>query len=79
MMSYFLTYLILYEVTVTATVYILALYCNTQAFMQAYLSTAVFPQSFSFFTIYLVQWFFRLAPWLRPKGNLFEFKSIDCC
>ena len=28
------------------------LYCNTQAFMQAPLSTAVFPQRFSFFTVY---------------------------
>ena len=64
----FLTYLILYEVTVAATVNVLAPYCNTQAFMQAPLSTAVFPQRFSFFTVY----------W-RPKRSLFEFKSVDRC
>ena len=79
MMSYFLTYLILYEVTVTATVYILALYCNTQAFMQAPLPTAVFPQKLSFFTVYLVQWLRGLAPWWRLKGSLFEFKFVDRC
>ena len=50
----FLTYLILYEVTVAATVYILALYCNTEALMQAPLSAAVFSQSLSFFTVYVV-------------------------
>ena len=75
----FLTYLILYEVTVAATVHVLAPYCNTQAFMQAPLSTAVFPQRFSFFTVYLVQWLRGLPPWWRPKRSLFEFKSVDRC
>ena len=75
----FLTYLISYEVTVAATVYILALYCNTQSFIQAPLSVVVFPQRFSFFTVYLVQWLRGLAPWWIPKGSLFEFTSADCC
>ena len=60
-----------YKVTVAATVYILALYYNTQAFIQAPLSTAVFPQGFSFFTVYLVHWLRGLAPWWTPKGSLF--------
>ena len=34
-----------------------------QAFIQAFLSTAVFPQRFSFFTVCLVQWLRSLAPW----------------
>ena len=75
----FLTYLILYEVTVAATVYILALYCNTQALIKAPLSTAVFPQSLSFFTVYVVQWLRGLAPWWRLKGSLFESKFVDRC
>ena len=75
----FLTYLISCEVTVPATVYILALYCNTRAFIQAPLSTAIFPQTFSFFTDYLVQWFRGLAIWWTSKGSLFKFKSVDCC
>ena len=74
-----LTYPISYEVTVAATVYILALYCNIQAVMQAPLCTAVFPQRLSFFTVYLVQWLRGLAPSWRPKGSLFEFKSVYCC
>ena len=53
--------------------------CSTQAFIQAPLSTAVFPQRFSFFTVCLVQWLRGLAPWWRPKGSLFKFKSVDCC
>ena len=52
MITYF--WHISYEVTVAATVYILALYCNTQAFMQAPLFTDMFPQRFSFFSVYLV-------------------------
>ena len=60
----FLIYLIPYEVTVAATVYILTLNCNIQAFIQATLSTAVFPQRFSFLTVYLVQW---LRGW--PHGG----------
>ena len=74
----FFTYLISYEVKVSATVYILTLYCNTQAFIEAPLSTAVFPQRFSFFTVCLVQWLRWLALWWRPKGSLFKFKSVDC-
>ena len=75
----FLTYLTSYEVIVAATVYILALYCNTQSFIQAPLSVVVFAQRFSFFTVYLVQWLRGLAPWWIPKGSLFEFTSVDCC
>ena len=74
----FFTYLIPYEVKVAATVYILTLYCSTQAFIQAPLSTAVFPQRFSFFTVCLGQWLRGLAPWWKPKGTLFKFKSVDC-
>ena len=74
-----LTYLILYEVTVAATVYILALYCNAQALMQASLSAAVFSQSLSFFTVYVVQWLRALAPWWRLKGSLFKSKFVDRC
>ena len=33
-----------------------------QAFIQALLSTAVFPQRFSFFTVCLVQWLHLVAP-----------------
>ena len=51
----FLTYLISYEVTVAATAYILALYYNIQAFIQASLPTAVFSQRFSFFTVYIYE------------------------
>ena len=75
----FLTYLISYEVTVAGTVYILVLYYNNQALIQAPLSTAVFPQRFSFFTVYLVQWLRGLAPWWRPKESLSKFNSVDYC
>ena len=51
-----------YEVTVAATVYILALYCNTQAFMQAPLSTAVFPKRFE--SLYCL--LSSVAPWVGP-------------
>ena len=60
-------------------VYIQTLYCNTQAFIQAPLSTSVFLQRLSFFTVYLDQWLRGLAPWWRPKGSLFKFKSEDYC
>ena len=35
----------------------------SQAFIQAFLSTAIFPQRFSFFTVCLVQWLNGVAPW----------------
>ena len=35
---------------------------STQAFIQALLSTAVFPQRFRFFTVCLVQWLSGVAP-----------------
>ena len=53
------------------------IFCDTQALMQAPLYTAIFPQRFSVFTVYLVQWFCGLAPWWKPKRSLFEFKSVD--
>ena len=65
----FLTYLISYEVTVPATVYILALYCHAQAFMQAPLSTDVFPEMFSFFTVDLVQWALWVGPMVETEGK----------
>ena len=34
-----------------------------QAFIQALLSTAVFPQRFSFFSICLAPWLHGVAPW----------------
>ena len=34
-----------------------------QAFIQALLSTAVFPQRFGFFSICLAQWLHGVAPW----------------
>ena len=33
-----------------------------QAFIQALLSTAIFPQRFIFFTVYLVQWSYGVDP-----------------
>ena len=38
-------------------------YTINQAFIQALLSTAIFPQRFSFFTVFLVQWLRVVAPW----------------
>ena len=56
---------------------------GAKAFIPAPLPTAIFPQRFSFFTVYLVQWLRGLTPWWKPKGSLFTLKhlglSVDCC
>ena len=41
----------------------LAVHMKKQAFIQALLSTAAFPQRFGFFTVCLVQWLRGVAPW----------------
>ena len=50
-----------------------------QAFLQAFLFTAVFLQRFSFFTVYLVQWLSGVASWWTPKGKCLESRSADYC
>ena len=65
-----MTCLISYEVTVAA--YILKLYCNTQAFIQAPLSTAVFRFQFLFWLLSSV------ALWVGLIVET-EWKSVDCC
>ena len=40
-----------------------------QAFIQAFLSIAIFPHRFSFFTVCLVQWLLGMAPWWTMKGK----------
>ena len=52
---------------------------HTQAFIQALLSTAIFHQRFSFFTVCLVQLFHGVAPWWTPKDKFLEFRSTDHC
>ena len=42
-------------------------YCVYQAFIQALLSTAVFPQGFSFFTVCLVHYLHEVPPWWAQK------------
>ena len=43
-----------------------------QAFIQALLSTAVFPQRLSFFPTYLVQWLRGVTPWWTTKGDFWN-------
>ena len=38
-----------------------------QAFIEALLSTAVFPQRFSFFAVCLVHYLLEVPPWWVPK------------
>ena len=49
-----------------------------QAFIQGLLSTAVFPQRFSFFTVCLVNYLREVLPWLAPKRKFLKFRSPDC-
>ena len=42
-------------------------YVVNQAFIQAHLSTAVFPQRFSFFTVCLVTYIREVPPWWVSK------------
>ena len=58
------------------TNFLLYVRCS-QAFIQALLSTAVFPQRFSFFSVCLAQWFRGLAPWQALKGKCLKFRSAD--
>ena len=47
-----------------------------QAFIQALLSTAIFPQRFIFFTVYLVQWSYGVDPEWTLKRRLLEFSTF---
>ena len=49
-----------------------------RAFIQALLSTAVFPQSFSFFTVCLVHYHCKVPPWWALKGKFLKFRSPGC-
>ena len=49
---------------------------DMQAFIKALLSTAVFPQRFRFFTVYLVHCIHGVAQ-RTPKEKLLEFQSVD--
>ena len=50
---------------------------NVQAFIQALLYAAVFPQRLSFFTVCLVQWLRVVTPWQTPKRQFLKFRSAD--
>ena len=43
------------------------------------LSKAVFPQRFSFFTVYFVQWLHGVTPRWTTKGRLLDFRSVGHC
>ena len=47
--------------------YIMHIYNIHQAFIEALLSTAVFPQRFSFFAVCLVHYLLEVPPWWVPK------------
>ena len=51
---------------------------SLQGFIQAHLSTAIFPQRFSFFTVCLVNYLHKVLPWLVPNGTFLKFRSPDC-
>ena len=48
-----------------------------QAFIQTLLSTAVFPQRFGFYTVYLVQWLRGVTSRQSPKGKILEIYVIQ--
>ena len=50
---------------------------RVQAFIQALLSTAIFPQRFSFFTVCLFQWLQGWPHGRHQKENFLRFRPVD--
>ena len=48
-----------------------------QVFIEALLSTAVFHQRFSFFTVCLVKYLHEVLPWWAPKRKSLKFRYPD--
>ena len=52
---------------------------SVSGFYGSTLSTAVFPQRFTFFTVCLVNYLCEVLQWLAPKEKFLKFRSPDCC
>ena len=52
-------------------------FSNGQAFIQALLSTYLFPQRIGFFTVSLVHYLREVSTWWAPKENLLKFRSPE--
>ena len=59
------------------SIYVCIIRVIYQGFIQALLSTAVFPQTFSFFTVWLVNYLREVLLWLIQTEN-FLSSSPDC-
>ena len=58
--------------------YVCMYVCMYQVFIQALLSTAIFPQRFNVFTACLNQWLRRVASWQTLQAKFLKFRSADC-